>query len=1118
MIEWLGTSCFSFLEGATRPLDLIRRASEAGYGGIALADRMSQSGLVQALHGADEARLKNPSFFYAPGIRLHFDASDPLFIYPLHRGAHAALCRFLSAWSLEGMRVGEKGLTPLRWRDFIAFLRTRQPARDFVVIAVSGRFYPWVAEPKTESSDRVRTQDTRAPAPSFSVPPTTPGQTPFWLLELAELCGRGAESALSLAYPLTLAPGCEDLHRWLEEHSARLNIPLLATTLPLFADKVDHDLCDLLTAIRHTRKVSELGYLKQANGERRILLPYERQLFAKLIAERFGKNPRLNDPFERGYALAARQSFSLAELKYHYPRERIPAGISPAEYLERITMEGAAQRYPQGIPLNVHQQLRHELSLVAQLGFEDYFLTIWDILRYAREQDILFQGRGSAANSALCYCLHITAIDPVRMNFLFERFISLERREPPDIDVDFEHERREEVIQEVYRRYGRENAAMVASYICFRSRMAFRESAKALGLAPACIDGCVTFMGREGLDRLLSDSPDPYLRQLWHEHGVTPQLWRRVLEFAQRLRGLPRHVGLHTGGFVLSDEKLSEQCVLEPARMENRSQVPWDKDDVDYLGWMKVDLLALGMLTALKKTLALLGNTSLTSIPQECPQVYRAMCRGDTVGVFQIESRAQMNMLPRLAPKCFYDIVVEVAIVRPGPLQGGMVHPYIRRRQGLEAITYEHPDLVPILEKTCGITIFQEQVMKIAVAVAGFTPGEADQLRKVMSGSWRSKSEMHKLHDRLLAGMNAKGISRDLSERLYRQIEGFGEYGFPESHAASFALLTYASMWLKVHRPAEFLCGLLNSQPLGFYPPRALVGDAERHGVKVLPIDIRCSRWDAQLTPAREVRLGLRLIGGLSRAEAAQIETLQSRGILNANQAQPPLRELMLAGLSAKTLEKLVSAHACRRETTTSNATADPRRTQSWELLELRKEMSVANQTTFDLPQQSRAKSLDEIPDLDEWQSLLRDFRTVGLSPGQHPARYAREKFFAQLRPWTNAEGIYQLEQKKRVFAFGLLTIKQRPPTATGVTFLTLEDESGFMNLVLFKEVYEGARLVIEQSPFLAAEGLVERSARLQSDDPYSAAVSIQVLRIWNPFLGTQHTPLNARDKPRHYH
>jgi len=1138
MIEWLGTTAFSFLEGTSLPQDLVTRADELGYAGLSVADRMGFYGVVRAYSGTqavNEARAAagRPPFLFAAGIRLHFDQADPLFVYPRHRAAHGDLCRWLSSWALAGGQmdvptaskatnrdppVREKGLTPLGWRDFLVFLRARESVvGDFLLISASGRFYPWVTDPDLREDTRIKTQDEREAEPSFCVPPTQKGVTPFWLLELTELCGRGASSALSLAYPINLAPGVPELQDWLEEQATALDLPLLATSFPLYADKSDQDLCDLVAAIRHGRLLDRLGYLSQANGERRLLpadeLARRKRLVRARLAKLSGKIPA--DPFEHGFRLRERIAFSLAELRYRYPSENIPAGRTPALWLRELSYQGAEGRYPDGIPDKVRKQLDHELTLISQLNYEDYFLTVWQVLEYAREQKILFQGRGSAANSAVCYCLGITSVDPVQSDLLFERFLSLERHEPPDIDVDFEHERREEVIQEVYRRYGRRHAAMVCSVIHFRGRMAVRETAKTLGFDAEEIDRLVRFMGREGLARLTEVEAEKTARKKSSVRMI------RLCRLAPRLKGLPRHIGLHTGGFVLSHEALDEQCVLEPARMENRSIVPWDKDDVDALGWMKVDLLSLGMLTAIRKSFALIGERNVTAkpleihtVPAEDPVVYDALCRADTVGVFQIESRAQMNMLPRLAPRCFYDLVIEVAIVRPGPLQGGMVHPYLRRRQGLEKWDYEHPALKTILEKTHGVPIFQEQVMKIAVAVAGFTPGEADQMRKVMSGAWRLKTSMNSLREKLFTGMRASKIREDYIERLYRQIEGFGEYGFPESHAASFAKLTYVSSWLKVHHPAEFLCALLNSLPMGFYSAASLVGDAERHGVRVNPVDVFHSRWDSTLeaNPVRpgvpHVRLGLRVIDGLPRTEAARIVELQQSGLLAPTRdkaTRPTLADLRALQVPQGTLEKLVRAGACRGLT---DAVADPRSGQSWELLNLRGQNPAAPPLPFE---KSEALFL---PKVSEWESILRDYSATGLSTGRHPVTFARKNFFPDAR-WVTAEDVYTQPAGREIRVLGLLTIKQKPPTAGGMCFLTLEDETGFFNLALRPEEYEQFRLLIQTGCLLAAQARVEKSALLNPSDPRTAAVSLLVRKLWNPGLAAT---TGLQSKPRDFH
>jgi DNA polymerase-3 subunit alpha/error-prone DNA polymerase len=735
--------------------------------------------------------------------------------------------------------------------------------------------------------------------------------------------------------------------------------------------------------------------------------------------------------------------------------------------------------------------------------------------------------------------LGITAVDPVNMDLLFERFMSLERHEPPDIDVDFEHERREEVIQEVYRRYGRSKSAMVATVICFRTRMAVRETAKALGISNDAIGSVIEFMGREGMPRLTESDRTGALKECLKEHGIGPQTWTRLLALAPRMRGLPRHLSIHTGGFVLSSERLDEMCILEPARMQDRSVIPWDKDDVDALHWMKVDLLSLGILTAIRKSFEYCAQArpeapfgqnfhtnTLAALPKECPQVYAALQRADTVGVFQVESRAQMSMLPRLAPRNFYDLVIEIAIVRPGPLQGGMVHPYLSRRQNPKLVAYDHEKLKPILEKTLGVPIFQEQVMKIAVAVGGFLPGEADQLRKVMSGAWRARSHMSVLKQRLFDGMAKHGLSGEFAERIYKQIEGFGEYGFPESHSASFSILAYASAWLKVHRPSEFLCAMLNSQPMGFYSPPLLIADAERHGVVVLPIDILSSRWDCTVEPnpfdskKPFVRLGFRLMKGFFQHEASLIEKLQDQGVLSfEHENLPSIEKLRDLGIEHKTLGKLIRSNALR--SLALNATHDVRRHQHWELLSLR---------THD-PRRPALK-LAELPNaheflnpLNEWESLLEDATSLGFrtrveslraQSARHVAQYARESFFAT-EEWVRAEDIYGLSNNRRCRVIGLLCAKQRPPTAKGLAFMTLEDETGFLNLVLMPDIYERFRLIADSGKILAAEAMIQRSPLTDPQNPRSCSVTLKVTRLWNPFLEAGAKDLHLATKEMRY-
>ncbi|MCB0385219.1 MAG: error-prone DNA polymerase, partial [Bdellovibrionales bacterium] len=640
----------------------------------------------------------------------------------------------------------------------------------------------------------------------------------------------------------------------------QLGIPLFATQRPFMHHPDRKPLHDVLTCIFHKTNLTEAKSLLLSNRERHLKPLHD---LAYLWRER-------PDLLTRTVEIANQLEFSLTELRYQYPQANLPPGKLPAQYLRERVEAGVLWRYPEGEPRQVRQLIEHELDVITELQYEDYFLTIWDICEFARREKILFQGRGSAANSVVCYVLGLTAVDPTQVQLLFERFISKERGEPPDIDIDFESGRREEVIQYIYKKYGAQFAAMVATVICYRTRMALRESAKVLDIPTSTIDHMVKFMGREGLKRLM-ENPDKAV-----ELKIPPEKFQLLMEVSASLQGFPRHLGIHTGGFLISQRPITECVPVEKATMENRYVVQWNKDDLTTLNMMKIDVLGLGMLTALQKSFAMLAedkgvSLDLSTLPPRDQATYDMIQKADTVGVFQIESRAQMSLLPRFKPNCFYDLVIEVAIIRPGPIQGGMVHPFIRRRHGKEKVTYPHPDLEPILGKTLGVPIFQEQIMQIASTVCGFTPGEADELRRLMSSSWKHPDVMQGLRQRILNGMLNHGISLQDGEQIYRTIEGFASYGFPESHAASFALITYASCFLKRHHPEVFTCALLNSQPMGFYSPRTLIGDAQRHKVRFLPIHIQRSGYDYSLEKLVSledrsrwaVRLGFRSIYGI---------------------------------------------------------------------------------------------------------------------------------------------------------------------------------------------------------------------------------------------------------------
>ncbi len=906
--------------------------------------------------------------------------------------------------------------------------------------------------------------------------------------DLSELITRGRRAAKKGQYRLTCAdmgeamPGClallvpgdtpRDLDhaRWLARHFpgrawlavelhcggddrarlARLLELARAAGLPALAAGDVHmharsrrALQDTLTAIRLGTTVAAAGHALFPNGERHLRsLPRLARLYPPELLEE-----TLN--------AAARCTFSLDELRYEYPDELVPAGEPPAGHLRRLTEEGLARRYPGGVPGDVRRQVEHELALIAELRYEPYFLTVHDIVAYARGQGILCQGRGSAANSAVCYVLGITEVDPARGNMLFERFVSKERREPPDIDVDFEHERREEVIQYLYRKYGRERAALAATVITYRRKSALKDVGKALGFDLDRLDH---------LSRHLAWWDDPQaLAERLRETGFDPAApeVKRLLALATALLGFPRHLSQHVGGFVISRGPLSRLVPIENAAMPARTVIQWDKDDLDALGLLKVDVLGLGMLSAIRRALALVSRRrgatfTMQDVPAEDPQVYEMLGRGDSIGVFQVESRAQISMLPRIKPRQFYDLVIEVAIVRPGPIQGGMVHPYLRRREGREEITYPSPQVQAVLERTLGVPIFQEQAMQLAIVAAGFTPGEADRLRRSMA-AWRRRGGLEQFERQLIDGMSSRGYSLEFAQAIFRQIQGFGEYGFPESHAASFALLVYVSAWLKRHEPAAFLCALLNSQPMGFYSPSQLIQDARRHGVEVRPADAAASDWDCTLE-GTAARLGLRLVKGLGEDAA--------RRLVAARQAAPfaDVDDLAArAGLQARELKAQAAAGALA-------SLAGHRRQACWQAA-----------GALPRPPVLRGAPLNEaLPRLaapDEAEDLVADYAALGFTLGRHPLALLRGPL-ARRRFLTAAE-LNAAPDRKLARAAGLVTCRQRPDTASGVVFVTLEDETGVANVIVHSHLVDKQRKELLGARLLGVYGQLQREGEV---------------------------------------
>ncbi len=1038
-------SNFSFLRGASHPGELVDRALALGYRGLAITDTCSMAGVVRAheawqdairagIPGAEAFRLMIGSEFEVHDEAHGKEPADQppaftLIALACHRLGYGLLCEFITR-----LRRGTTGKGHVRlWRQAI-----RAADLGDCVVLLRPRRGAGMAELQDQAAWLHRLFHGRC-----------------WLV--AEL----HHTLDDAAWLRTLRAVAEATH-----------LPLVAAGDVHMHVRSRQPLQDVLTAIRLGRPLRDCGLALARHAERhlRSRLRLARRYPPELLAQTL--------------KVMARCEFSLAELRYEYPEEVVPPGETPTSHLRRLSLEGAAWRYPAGVPGEVRQQVEKELALIADLRYEKYFLTVHDIVRFARSQDLLCQGRGSAANSAVCYCLGITEVDPARSTVLFERFISKERNEPPDIDVDFEHERREEVIQYLYGKYGRDRAALTATVIRYRTRSALRDVGKALGFALELIEQVASshqWWDGKGLrpERLRELGLDPEDRRM--------RLWQ---ELSRTLIGFPRHLSQHTGGFVIAKGALCRMVPIENATMPERSIIQWDKDDLDVLGLLKVDVLALGMLTALRKTFDLISRHRGTpfgmhDIPPEDDETYAMMSRADTIGVFQIESRAQMSMLPRLKPRVFYDLVVEVALVRPGPIQGGMVHPYLqareRVRQDPSSITYPH-GLEAALKRTLGVPIFQEQVMQIVVLAAGFTPGEADELRRSMA-AWRRKGGVHRFRDKVISGLTSNGHSQAFAEQIFSQIEGFGEYGFPESHAASFALLVYDSAWLKCHEPAAFLAGLLNAQPLGFYSPNQLVQDARRHGVVVLPPDVLHSDWDCTLVDVPEgfnaadpaawpqahahvrhradqpaVRLGLRLVSGLGLEAARRIE--------QARQARPysGVDDMSRrAGLEQAEVRALASGDALR-------SLAGHRRQQVWEA-------SALHRAPMLLREAPVAEASLALPAPPEGEDIVFDHASLGLTLRRHPLALLRPHLRAQ-RLQTSAE-LHTHPKGRLARACGIVTVRQQPGTASGVVFVTLEDETGSVNVIVWPALKERQRTELINARLLAVYGVWQREGEV---------------------------------------
>ncbi|MFN3736763.1 error-prone DNA polymerase [Hydrogenophaga sp.] len=992
-------SNFSFLRGASHPEELVARAHALGYTALALTDECSMAGVVRAHVAAKSHGLK---LLVGSQFRVQAEAPFTLVLLACNAQGYGNLCEFITRLR----RSAPKGSYRLDWARIDS-----AALADCLAIAVPS---PQATQAQTDALAR-------------------------WLLRhFVGRCWLGVEHRRELDDELRLQQA--------RQSSELTAVPLVAVGDVQMHLRSRQPLHDVLTATRLRRPLAECGRELQPNAERHL-----RSRLA--LGQRFP--PEL---LAQTLQVAARCTFSLDELRYQYPDEVVPTGHTPASWLRQLTWQGAGWRWPAGVPAAVQAQIEHELTLIGELKYEHYFLTVHDIVAFARSQGILCQGRGSAANSVVCYCLGITEVDPQRMSVLFERFISKERNEPPDIDVDFEHERREEVIQYLYAKYGRERAALTAAVIAYRPRSAVRDVGRALGFDAATLDtlakGMVWWDG-QGI------SPERL-----QEAGLDPQALavRQLSTLTGQLMGFPRHLSQHTGGFVLTRGPLSRLVPIENAAMPGRTVIEWDKDDLDAMGLLKVDVLALGMLSALRRSLAFIARRrgepfGLHDIPPEDPATYDMLCAADTVGVFQVESRAQMAMLPRLRPRKFYDLVIEVALVRPGPIQGGAVHPYLNRRQGKEPITFP-PALDAALERTLGVPVFQEQCMQIAILAAGFSPGEADGLRRAMA-AWKRKGGLEKYERRLIDGMTERGYPLDFAQGVFEQIKGFSSYGFPESHAASFALLVYASAWVKRHHPAEFLAALINSQPLGFYTPRQLVADAQRHGVQVRPVDVLHSDWDCTLEdlphpPA--VRLGLRLVSGLGQAVAQRIVAARRRAPFESTDDLA-----RRAALAQADLTRLAAADAL-------HSLSGHRRQQVWDAAALATPPALLRQAPVD----EDPLSLPEAP---EGEAIVWDHASLGLSLRRHPLALLRP-LLTERRLATAAE-LHRAPHGRLVRFAGLVTLRQQPETASGVVFVSLEDETGVVQVIVWRRLRERFRQALLRSRLLAVRGTWQREGEV---------------------------------------
>lgn len=1003
------TTNFSFLRGASHPEEMIQQAVSLGYSAIAITDHNTLAGIVRA-HAAAKAN----GIRIIPACRLDLVDGPSLLAYPTDQPAYARLSALLSTGNLRT----EKGKCELYKADVYHFSKGIR----FITVP------PGKLNAEFDLDAEFKTA----------------------LKEYKEAFGSNLYLGACFSYR---GDDAKKMYR-ISALADQIGAAMVATNDVHFHHPDRRELQDIVTCIREKCTIYNAGYHLYQNAER----------YLKPAAEMERLFRQYPDAIKQSQEITAACQFSLDELKYVYPEEITTEGRSPLEELTYLAWKGAKDFFGEELPEKITTAIEYEMKFIEEMDYAPYFLTVYDIVRFAREQNILCQGRGSAANSTVCFCLGITSVNPTKFELLFERFISSARNEPPDIDVDFEHERREEVIQYIYNKYGRDRAAIVATVTQLHRKGAVRDVAKAMGLSVDAVDR---------LSKSMWEFTDEWLEgKVVSDHGFKhddPHLMK-ILQLTQQFIGFPRQLGQHTGGFVITRGKLSELCPILNARMEDRTCIEWNKDDIDALGFLKIDVLALGMLTCIRKAFDLAKqhyglDLTLANIPEDDSEVYDMISHADTIGVFQIESRAQMSMLPRLKPRNFYDLVIEVAIVRPGPIQGDMVHPYLRRRNGEEDITYPSQELEDILGRTLGVPLFQEQAMKIAIVAAGFTPAEADELRRSMA-SFKSQGKVSKFRKKLVDGMVAKNYEKDFAERVFKQLEGFGSYGFPESHAASFALLVYVSCWLKHYYPDIFAAALLNSMPMGFYQPAQIVSDARKHKVEIRPIDVNLSAWDNTLEELSgkycAMRLGFRQVSGLNAEDI---------NLLVAGRQQEPYRHihtLMEAGVSLAALEKLADADAFR-------SMGMDRRQALWEVTALADR--PLGLFEGELKEESKEEQQIQLPKMSLSEHVVHDYSTTSLSLKAHPVSFIRKELFH--RQVLSAKELKRWPDGTLVRVCGLVLVKQRPGTATGVCFITIEDETGIANLVVFQKLFTKYRKEILRAKLLMVEGKLQREGEV---------------------------------------